>query len=99
MICLRNLVKEWVYSLDQETLSVPTEAKLLLYKASIMPYLTYYHLILHFCKASDARKVERVQERALGIVYKSQPEEYSSLLKRANLPSLHNRRLQDIAIK
>ena len=32
----------------------------------------------HFCKASDARKVERVQERA-------------------NLPSLQNRRLQDLA--
>ena len=32
----------------------------------------------HFCKVSDARKVERVQERA-------------------NLPSLQNRRLQDLA--
>ena len=32
----------------------------------------------HFCKASDARKVERVQERA-------------------TLPSLQNRRLQDLA--
>ena len=32
----------------------------------------------HFCKASDAKKVERVQERA-------------------NLPSLQNRRLQDLA--
>jgi len=42
---------------------IPTEAKLLLYKSSILPYLTYCHLIWHFCKASDARKVERVQER------------------------------------
>ena len=57
---------------------IPTEAKLLLYKSSILPYLTYCHLVWHFCKASDARKVERVQERA-------------------NLPSLQNRRLQDLA--
>ena len=77
---------------------IPTEAKLLLYKTSVLPYLTYCHLIWHFCKASDSRKVERVQERALRIVFNSQSEEYSSLLKRAELPTLLNRRLQDIAI-
>ena len=38
---------------------IPTEAKLLLYKSSIWPYLRYCHLIWHFCKAADARKVER----------------------------------------
>ena len=73
------------------------EAKLLLYKSSILPYLTYCHLKWHFCKASDARKVERVQERALRIVYNTHSVEYSNLLNRANLPSLQNRRLQDLA--
>ena len=33
---------------------IPTEAKLLLYKSSILAYLTY----CHFCKAADVRKVE-----------------------------------------
>ena len=47
---------------------ITTEAKLLLYKTAIMPYLTYCHLTWHFCKASDTRKVERIQERALRIV-------------------------------
>ena len=77
---------------------IPTEAKLLLYKSSILPYLTYCHLMWHFCKASDARKVERVQERALRIVRNTQHSvEYSNLLNRANLSSLQNRRLQDLA--
>ena len=76
---------------------IPTEAKLLLYKSSILPHLTYCHLIWHFCKASDARKVERVQERALKIVYNTHSVEYSNLLNRANLPNLQNRRLQDLA--
>ena len=48
---------------------IPTEAKLLLYQFSILPYLTYCHLIWHFYKASNARKVDIVQERALRIVY------------------------------
>ena len=44
---------------------ITTEAKLLLYKTAIMPYLTCCHLTWHFCKASDTRKLERIQERAL----------------------------------
>ena len=75
---------------------IPTEAKLLLYKSSILPYLIHCHLIWHFCKASDARKVERVQERDLRIVYNTHSVEYSNLLNRVNLPSLQNRRLQDL---
>ena len=55
---------------------IPTEAKLLLYKTSIMPYLTYCHDIWHFCKASDSRKIERVQERGLRIVFNTYSEDY-----------------------
>ena len=63
-----------------------------------MPYLTYCYLTWHFCKALDTRKVERIQERALRIVYNSHSETYMNLLDRAKLPSLLNRRLQDIVI-
>ena len=71
--------------------------ELVIYKPAIMRYLTYCHLVWHFCKVSDARKVERIQERALRIVYNSHSEMYSmNLLDGAKLPSLLNRRLQDI---
>ena len=77
---------------------ITTETKLLRNKTAIMPYLTYCHLTCHFCKASDTRTVERIQERALRIVYNSHSETYMNLLDRAKLPSLLNRRLQDIVI-
>ena len=77
---------------------ITTETKLVLYKTAIKPYLTYCHLVWHFCKASDTRKVERIQERALRIVYNSHSETYMNLLDRAILPSLLNKRLQDIVI-
>ena len=48
---------------------IPTEAKLQLYKAAILPHLTYCHLTWHFCKASDRRKLERIQERGLRAVF------------------------------
>ena len=52
----------------------------------------------NFCKASDSRKIERIQERALRTVFKSTSQTYEELLIRAKLPTLYNRRLQEIAI-
>ena len=34
---------------------IPTKNKLQLYKAADLPYLTYCHLIWHFCSVSDSR--------------------------------------------
>ena len=42
---------------------IPMKAKLQLHKSAILPNLTYCHLVWHFCKAFDVRKLERVQER------------------------------------
>lgn len=77
---------------------IPTKAKLQLYKSAVLPYLTYCHLVWHFCRASDARKLERLQERGLRAVYKDKHASYTQLLERAKLPTLANRRLQDICI-
>ena len=77
---------------------IPCRAKLLLYKCFIMPHLTYCHLVWHFCKNSDCRKLERLQERALRTIYRSHSESYEELLGRAKLPTLYNRRLQDTAV-
>ena len=77
---------------------IPTDAKLQLYKAAILPNFTYCHTVWHFCRASDSRKLERLQERALRAVYNNKSATYEQLLAEAKLSSLHNRRLQDIAI-
>ena len=77
---------------------IPCHAKLMLYKTSTLPYLTYCHSVWKIYKSPDRRKLERIQKRALRAVYKSQTEPYEELLTRAKLPTLYNRRLQDIAI-
>ena len=75
-----------------------TTAKLVLFKSAIFPYLTYCHLVWHFCRASDTRRLERIQERGRRAVYKDAKSSYHQLLNRANLPTLLNRRLQDICV-
>jgi len=76
---------------------VPTVAKLHLFKAAILPYLTYCHLTWHFCWASDERKLECTQERGLRAVFRDSKSTYEELLKKANLKTLYERRLQDRA--
>ena len=77
---------------------IPTEAKVQIYKTTILPQLTYCSLVWHFCKGSDRKKLERVNERGLRAVFCKWDLSYNSLLKRANLTSLYDKRLQDIAI-
>ena len=72
---------------------IPTRAKLILFKSAVLPYFTYCHLVWHFCRCSDGRKLERLQERGLKVVYRDKHASYPQLLKRAELPTLLNRRL------
>ena len=70
---------------------IPSKVKLLLYKAFILPHLTYCHLHgIFVSRSSDKRKVERIQERALTAIYRSHSDTYEELLERANLPTLYN---------
>ena len=76
-----------------------TKAKLTIYKSAILPKVTYCHIVWHFCRASDHRKLERIQEKALKAIYNVRNEvTYEQLLNWAKLPTMKNRRLQDIAI-
>ena len=77
---------------------IPKTAKLHIVKFAIIPHLTYCQTVWHFCRASDTRKLERIQERALRSVYCDNVSSYEELLRRASLPTLYTRRLQDIAI-
>lgn len=67
---------------------IPMKSKLILFKSAILPFLTYCHLVWHFCKASDTRKLERLQERGLRAVFKDNNSSYEQLLEKSDLPTL-----------
>lgn len=87
----------WELSHKTTKLNEPCNAKFKLYESPILYHLTYCDFVWHFCKALDSRKLERIQERALTAIHKSNAESYERLLRRAKLATLRNRRLQDIA--
>jgi len=76
---------------------IPNRATLQLFKAAILPYLTCSHLVWHFCRASDRRKLERIQERALRVTFCDKTSSYDKLLVIAIPCTLQNRRLKDLA--
>jgi len=75
-----------------------TEAKLRIFKAFILPQVTYWHIVWHHCRSSDERELERLQERALRALYCDRTSTYEALLEKARLPTLCYRKLQDMAI-
>ena len=79
-------------------LLIPTAAKLHLYKAAIFRHLTNCHSTSHACREIDRRKLERIQERRLAAIFNDKQSGYEELLVKDNLPSLYNRRIQDILI-
>ena len=57
-------------------------------KSAILPQLTYCHIVWNFCRSSDNRKLERIQERALRAIYNRKSGTYDELLKLAKLLTL-----------
>ena len=78
---------------------IPCNVKLTLRKSGILPHLTCFHLVWNFCKSSESRKIERVQERTLRAIYKSKTESHEELLTRSRPPTLYNRHLKDTATR
>ena len=50
----------WVSILMRMHNMISMKVKLRIYKAAILPYLTYCSLVWHFCRGSDLRKLEKV---------------------------------------
>ena len=58
---------------------IATSAKLHIVKFAVLPHLTYCQTVWHFCRSSDARKLERIQERALRAVHCDNKSKYEEL--------------------
>ena len=54
---------------------IPCNAKLTLHKSAILPHLAYCLLVWNICKSFESRKIERVQGRALRVIYKLKTSE------------------------
>ena len=77
---------------------LPLKTKEALYHSFVLPYFNYCSQVWHHCGTRNARKLEKVNERALRYVYKDKHKSYNELLEIAGQVTLKNRRIQDILI-
>ena len=63
-----------------------------------MSHLNYCPLVWHFCGATNTKKLERIQFRALRFVFLDFESDYATLLVRAGLPTLELSRKRAIII-
>ena len=85
-----NCLKRIAYGLE-------TKVKLLLYKSFVLSNFSYCPVVWHACGATNTKKLEKVQHRALKFVFKDYTSSYEDLLERAKLPTLELGRLRAIA--
>ncbi|KAL9950755.1 hypothetical protein ACROYT_G043312, partial [Oculina patagonica] len=78
---------------------LPCKTKEALYRAFIFPYFTYCSQVWHHCGTRNAIKLEKVNERALRLIYKDNSTSYQTLLEWIGLNNtLETRRIQDMLI-
>ncbi len=74
---------KYINVLSRLSNELTTEAKLLLFRSFILSHFNYCCLIWHFCGLGDLIKMEKVQLRALRIVFNDFHASYSDLRSRA----------------
>ena len=53
-------------------------------------------MVCHFCGKVNNKKIEKIQQRALKIIYKDHEASYEDLLLKAHIPTMLNRRLRGL---
>ena len=76
-----------------------TETKLLIYKSFVRSNFSYCPVVWHFCSKSSTDKMEKLQYRALRLVYNDFIISYEDLLKKANMNTLQITTIRKIAIE
>ena len=75
------------------------ETRKIIFKTFIRSNFNYCPLAWHFCSKASTDKLEKIQYRALRIVFKDYTSTYQQLLNKMNLTTLHHSRLRTIAIE
>ena len=75
------------------------ECRLLAYKSFIRSNFNYCPVIWHYCSKTNTEKLEKLQFRALKIVFNDYKSCYEDLLSKAKVPTLYQSRIRTIAIE
>ena len=62
--------------------------KEVLVNSFVLSNFNYCPLVWHFCSSKSLKKIEKIQERALRILYTESTSDYNQLLSKSNKASM-----------
>ena len=65
--------------------------KEVLVNSFVLSNFNYCPLVWHFCSSKSLKKIEKIQERALRILYTESTSDYNQLLSKSNKASMVKR--------
>jgi hypothetical protein len=68
-------------------------------KTNKLLFINNVQFVWHSCGEVNAKKVEKIQERALRFIYEDYSASYDELLSKSKLPTLKVRRMRYLAIE
>ena len=71
----------------------------LLYNSFVRSNFNYCAMVWHFCGKTNNSKIEKIQERALRIIYRDYESSYEDLLSAAEVPTMLTRRIRVILLE
>ena len=68
-------------------------------KSFVLSNFYYCLLVWHFCCSKSLKKIEKIQERMLRILYKDSISDYNQLLNKSSKASMEVKRLRKLALE
>ena len=75
------------------------KSRKIIYNSFIMSNFSYSPLVWHFCGRRNNDKIEKIQERALRILYKDKTSSYEVLLRNADSTTVLTHRLRKVLLE
>ena len=65
----------------------------------VLSNFNYCPLVWHFCSSKSLKKIEKIQERTLRILYNDSTSDYNQLLNKSSKASMEVKRLRKLALE
>ena len=73
--------------------------KEVLLNSFVLSNFNYCPLVWHFCSSKSLKKIEKIQERTLRILYNDSTSDYNQLLNKSSKASMEVKRLRNLALE
>ena len=94
-VCCNKAARQ-LNALSRISRYLDTSSCTLLFNSFVKSNFNYCPMVWHFCGKVNDDKIEKIQHRALKIIYKDYVSSYGDLMLKANTPTMLNKRLQGI---